>query len=302
MSLRVDVLVVQNLPYDRWRSRVLEVEQLGYDGVCVWDHLAHRTQERTDPLFDGLTLLAAAAEFTSRLRLGTLVASPTIRHPVLLAKQAMTIDNVSNGRMELGIGAAGVLLDYQVLGMEPWSKAEQVQRFRETVEVVDATLRGAASYDGEHWSGKGMTMAPGSVQRPRLPLTLAAHGPKTLAIAGRYADCWNTLTLRDLPPDEVLSQTAVRARLLDEAASEAGRDPSSIRRSVLIGSPDWPALSSPQVFREAVLRYAEIGITQIVLLHPNHPAEEKVAHGYAAPDIVRRLAEEVLPVLRDELA
>lgn len=302
MNLQVGVLVVQNLPYDRWRSRVLELERLGYDGVYVWDHLVHRTQAPTDRLFDGLTLLAAAAEFSSRLRLGTLVASPTIRHPVLLAKQAMTIDNASHGRMELGIGAAGVLLDYQVLGIEPWSKAEQVQRFRETVQVVDATLRGATSYHGEHWSGRGVTMAPYSVQRPRLPLTLAAHGPKTLAIAGRYADCWNTMTLRDLPPDEVLSQTASRGRLLDEAALGAGRNPSLIRRSVLIGSRNWPVLSSPEAFREAVLRYAEIGVSEIVLVHPDHPAEEGVAHGYAAPGIVQRLAEEVLPALRHELA
>jgi alkanesulfonate monooxygenase SsuD/methylene tetrahydromethanopterin reductase-like flavin-dependent oxidoreductase (luciferase family) len=302
MSLQVGVLLVQNLPYDRWRARVLEIEQLGYDGIYVWDHLVHRTQQPTDPLFDGLTLLAAAAEFTSRLRLGTLVASPTIRHPVLLAKQAMTLDNVSGGRMELGIGAAGVLLDYQVLGMQPWSKAEQVQRFRETVEVVDATLRGATSYDGEHWSGDGVTMAPGSVQSPRLPLTLAAHGPKTLAIAGRYADCWNTMTLRGMPPEEVLEQTAERARLLDEAAREAGRDPASIRRSVLIGSDDFPALSSPTAFREAVLRYAEIGVREVVLVAPDHPAEVKVAHGPAAPGIVRRIAEEVLPALRAELS
>ena len=83
------------------------------------------------------------------MRLGTMVAAPIFRHPVVLAKQAMTIDQVSGGRMELGIGAAGVLLDYAVLGMEPWSKAEQVSRFRETVEVVDAVLRGATSYDGD---------------------------------------------------------------------------------------------------------------------------------------------------------
>lgn len=302
MSLQVGVVVVQNLPYDRWRARVLEVEELGYDGVYVWDHLVHRTQAPTDPLFDGLTLLAAAAEFTSRLRLGTLVASPTLRHPVLLAKQAMTLDQVSGGRVELGIGAAGVLLDYQVLGMEPWSKAEQVQRFRETVEVLDAVLRGATSYAGTHWSGSGVTMAPGPVQSPRVPLTLAAHGPRTLAIAGRYADCWNTMTLRGMSADEVLTQTASRARLLDEAALAAGRDPSQIRRSVLIGSPDWPALASPAAFREAVLRYAEIGVTEVVLLHPDHPAEAGVAHGFAAPGIVRTLAEEVLPALRAELA
>jgi alkanesulfonate monooxygenase SsuD/methylene tetrahydromethanopterin reductase-like flavin-dependent oxidoreductase (luciferase family) len=302
MSLRVGVLVVQNLPWPQWRSRVLEVEELGYDGVYVWDHLVHRTQEASAPLFDGLTLLSAAAALTSRVRLGTLVASPTIRHPVLLAKQAMTIDNVSGGRLELGIGAAGVLLDYEVLGIEPWSKAEQVQRFRETVEVVDATLRGATSYSGEHWSGKGVTMAPGSVQTPRLPLTLAAHGPRTLAIAGRYADCWNTVTTRDLPAEEVLSLAASRGKLLDEAALAAGRDPAAIRRSVLIGSNDWPALASPAAFREAVLRYREVGVTEVVLIHPDHPAEVKVAHGEAAPQIVRRIAEEVLPELRAELA
>lgn len=301
MTLRVGVVVVQNLPYDRWRSRVLEVEALGYDGVYVWDHLVHRTQAATDPLFDGLTLLAAAAEFTSRLRLGTLVASPTLRHPVLLAKQAMTLDQVSGGRMELGIGAAGVLLDYQVLGMQPWSKAEQVERFRETVEVVDATLRGETSYDGMHWSGSGITMAPGPVQSPRLPLTLAAHGPRTLQIAGRYADRWNTMTLRGMQADEVLAQTAVRARLLDEAALAAERDPADIRRSVLIGSEEWPVLASPEAFREAVLRYAEIGISEVVLIHPDHPGEAKVAHGFAAPGIVRRIAEEVLPGLRAEL-
>ncbi len=301
MSLRVGVLVVQNLTYDRWRSRVLEVEQLGYDGVYVWDHLVHRTQEPTDPLFDGLTLLAAAAEFTSRLRLGTLVASPTLRHPVLLAKQAMTIDNVSGGRMELGIGAAGVLLDYTVLGIQPWSKGEQVNRFRDTVQIVDAVLRGATSYSGTHWSGSGVTMAPGSLQSPRLPLTLAAHGPRTLRIAGRYADVWNTVTTRDLPADEVLALTGARTRLLDEAAVAAGRDPGSIRRSVLIGSDDWPALASAAAFRDAVLRYYEIGVSEVVLVHPGHPAEEKVAHGYAAPGIVRQIAEEVLPPLRAEL-
>ncbi len=302
MSLRVGVVVVQNLPYDRWRSRVLEVEELGYDGVYVWDHLVHRTQAPTDPLFDGLTLLAAAAEFTTRVRLGTLVASPTLRHPVLLAKQAMTLDQVSGGRVELGIGAAGVLLDYQVLGMEPWSKGEQVDRFHDTVALVDAVLRGGTSYEGKHWSGEGITMAPGSVQTPRLPLTLAAHGPRTLAIAGRYADCWNSITPRGVPAEEALAQTASRSAALDEAARAAGREPSEIRRSVLIGSDDWPALASPGAFREAVLRYAEIGVTEVVLLHPDHPAEAAVAHGYAAPGIVRTLAEEVLPALRAELA
>jgi len=300
-SLRVGVVVVQNLPWPAWRRRALEVEALGYDGLYVWDHLAHRTQLPTDPLFDGLSLLAAIAAETSRIRLGTLVASPTIRHPVLLAKQAMTVDQVSGGRLELGIGAAGVLLDYQVLGLQPWSKAEQVERFRETVEIVDATLRGAASYAGRHYSGEGVTMAPGPVQLPRPPLTLAAHGPRTLRIAARHADCWNTVTTRDLPPGEVLALVRQRGALLDRFATEENRDPATIRRSVLIGSDDWPALSSAAAFREAVLRYRDAGVPEVVLVHPDHPAEGLLRHGEAAPDVVRRIAEEVLPDLRREI-
>lgn len=301
MSLRVGVVVVQNLPWPAWRDRVLEVEQLGYDAVYVWDHLIHRTQSPHDPLFEGMTTLAAAAACTSRIRLGTLVASPTLRHPLLLAKQAMTVDQVSGGRMELGIGAAGSLLDYTVLGLEPWSKRELVERFAETVELVDAVLRGSTSYEGRHWSGEGITAAPGCVQTPRVPLTLAAHGPRAMAVAGRFADVWNSITPRDLPRDEGLALTASLSRKLDEAATAAGRDPASIRRSVLIGSEQWPVRESPAAFREAVLRYREIGVTDVVLMHPDHPAEARVGHGAADPDIVRRIGEDLLPGLRAEL-
>ena len=301
MSLRVGVVVVQNLPWPAWRERVLDVERLGYDAVYVWDHLVHRTQEPTDPLFESMTALAAAAEATSRIRLGTLVAAPTLRHPLLLAKQAMTVDQVSGGRLELGIGAAGSLLDAQALGLAPRSTGELVERFAETVELVDAVLRGGTSYTGRHWSGEGMTAAPGCVQSPRVPLTLAAHGPKAMRVAGRYADTWNSIPARDLSRDESLAVTAGLARQLDEAAQEAGRDPASIRRSVLVGSEQWPVRQSPAAFRDAVLRYSEIGVTDIVLMHPDNPAEPRVGHGAADPDIVRRVAEDVLPGLRAEL-
>jgi len=299
--LRVGVVVVQNLPWEQWRRRVLEVEALGYDGVYVWDHLMHRTQAPTDPLFDGLSALAAAATFTSRIRLGTMVAAPVFRHPVVLANQAMTVDRISGGRLELGIGAGGALLDYELLGIDPWSKREQVERFRETVELVDAALRGPADYSGTHYSGRGINVAPGPVQRPRPPLTLAAHGKRTLRIAAKHADVWNTVTTRDLPRDDVLALAAERGRLLDRYAEEADRDPASIRRSVLIGSDDWPVLASVEAFRDAVLRYREVGVGEIVMIHPGHPAERLVRHGEAAPDIVRRIAEQLLPDLRDEV-
>src|SRR3712207_241297 len=142
----------------------MEVEQLGYDGVYVWDHLIHRTQRRDDPLFDGMTVLAAAASFTSRIRIGTMVAAPIFRHPVVLANQAMTIDQISSGRLEFGIGAGGAVLDHEVLGIPPWPTAERVERFRETVAIVDAVLRGEATFEGRHYATDGMSVAPGPVQ------------------------------------------------------------------------------------------------------------------------------------------
>ena len=299
-ALRVGVVVVQNLPWQVWRQRVLEVEGLGFDAVYVWDHLVHRTQQPMDPLFDGMTLLAAAAQFTSTIRLGTMVAAPVFRHPAVLTNQAVALDQISGGRLDLGIGAGGALLDYDVLGLAPRSNMELVERFTETVEMVDAILRGADSYEGVHHRGSGITVAPGPVQQPRPPLTIAAHGDRTLRVAGRFADVWNSITPRGVNKHEAIALAASRSRVLDEYAQEYGRDPQSIRRSVLIGSDDWPVLKSVDAFRDAVMAYREIGITDIVLIYPDHPAERLVRHGEAAPDIVRQIAE-VLPELRARL-
>jgi alkanesulfonate monooxygenase SsuD/methylene tetrahydromethanopterin reductase-like flavin-dependent oxidoreductase (luciferase family) len=296
MGLTFGVVVVQDVPWPSWSRRVLDVEALGYDTVWVWDHLVHRTLTPSDPLLDSFGLLSAVAPLTSRLRLGTLVASPTLRHPYLLVKQAMTLDHVSGGRLSLGIGAAGVLRDYVALGIPPWPKAEQVDRFRETVELVVAVAGGADSYAGHYYSGDELSIAPGFTRRP-LPLTLAAHGPRTLRIAARYATTWNTIAPRDLPAAEAVAVAADLSAQLSRYAEDAGRDPSAIRRSVLLGSEQWPVRSSAAAFADAVRRFRDVGFTDFVLMHPEHPAEAAIGHGTAAPDIVERVAE-MLPALR----
>jgi len=289
--MEIGVVVVQNLAWARWRDRVLRVEELGYDTVYVWDHLVHRTQGLHDPMFDGFGLLAGIAPMTSRLRLGTMVASPTLRHPLLLAKHAVTVDQLSGGRLTLGIGAAGVARDYQSLGMQAWSKPEQVERFRETVELVDTALRGGSSYAGRHWSGSDFSVAPGPVQQPRPPMTLAAHGPRTLRIAAQHADTWNSVTPRDRTREEALALFDERSAALSRAAEDLGRDRSAVARSVFVGSNHWPALASVEAFRDAALAYAERGVHEIVLPHPDHPAEAALGHGPCAPDLVERLAD-----------
>jgi alkanesulfonate monooxygenase SsuD/methylene tetrahydromethanopterin reductase-like flavin-dependent oxidoreductase (luciferase family) len=281
------VVVVQDLPWPEWLRRVREVESYGYDTVWVWDHLVHRTLTEADPLLDSFGVLSAAAAVTTRVRLGTLVASPTLRHPFVLAKQAMTLDHVSGGRLDLGIGAAGVLRDYEALGIAPWPKAEQVDRFRETVEYVRAVLGGATSYAGRYYSGSGLSIVPG---RP-LDLTLAAHGPRTLRIAAAHAARWNTIAARDLSPSDALAQAASRNALLTRYATELGRDPASIRRSVFLGSAQWPVRESAAAFADAVRRFRDVGFDDFVLMYPDHPAEQRVGHGAAAPDIVARVGE-----------
>ena len=284
------VVVVQDLPWPRWRERVLECEALGYDTVWVWDHLVHRTLADTDPLLDSFGLLSAAAAITTRVRLGTLVASPTLRHPFLLAKQAMTLDHVSGGRLDLGIGAAGVERDYLALGIEPWPKAEQVDRFRETVELVRAVTSGAAAFHGRYYSGERLTLAPGTTQRP-LPLTLAAHGPRTLRIAASYADTWNTIAPRDLDAAGSVAEARSRNEAMSRLCESVGRDPATLRRSVLLGSERWPVRESAAAFADAVARLREAAFDDFVLMYPDHPAEAAIGHGAAAPDIVARVGE-----------
>jgi hypothetical protein len=112
---------------------------------------------------------------------------------------------------------------------------------------------------------------------------------------------WNSITPRGVSKAEALALAASRSRRLDEYAQQHGRDPQSIRRSVMIGSDDWPALTSVAAFRDAVGAYRDIGFTDVVLLHPDHPAERLVQHGPAAPGIVRQIGE-LLPELRAALA
>jgi alkanesulfonate monooxygenase SsuD/methylene tetrahydromethanopterin reductase-like flavin-dependent oxidoreductase (luciferase family) len=291
--VKLSVLVVQDVVWPEWRRRLTEVEALGYDAVYVWDHLVHRTVADTDPVLDAFGLLSAAAVLTSELRLGTLVVSPTLRHPFLLAKQAMTLDHVSGGRLDLGIGAAGVLRDYEALGIEPWPKREQVDRFRETVELLVAVTGGATSYEGRYYSGHGLTVAPGTTQRP-LPLTIAAHGPRTLRIAAEHATTWTAIAPRDCDADEAVARAAALSGNLDTAATELGRDPATIRRSVLLGSERWPVRRSVEEFVDAVGRFGEAGFDECVLVYPDHPAEAGLGHGAAAPDIVARVAGALL--------
>src|ERR1039458_1161554 len=184
------------LPLERWPLSVEKwrrAEELGFDAAYTYDHLTwgplkHRAW------FGAIPTLVAAAMSTSRIQLGTMVTSPNFRHPVPLAKELLSIDDVSNGRLIVGVGSGGLGEDAAVLGEARWPPRERADRFSEFVSLLDGLLRNAeTSVDGVFYSARDARMLPGTIQKPRPPLFVAANGPRGMDLAARYGDGWITL-------------------------------------------------------------------------------------------------------------
>jgi alkanesulfonate monooxygenase SsuD/methylene tetrahydromethanopterin reductase-like flavin-dependent oxidoreductase (luciferase family) len=240
------------------------LEALDFDSLWVADHFVNPFRP-SEPWFEGWTLLAALAARTTRARIGTLVTTITYRNPALLAREAMTVDHVSGGRLELGIGAGGAPLDHSMTGVSPWEASERSQRFDEFVCVLDRLLRGGpVTHEGRYYPVSGAEIQPATVQKPRPPLTLAAHGRKALKTVARYADVWNSLAGSGLSAQAALDLTRQRNRQLDDECAAQGRDPAALRRSFLVGrTPDTPFVST-EAFLDFVGRYREAGIDEFI--------------------------------------
>ncbi|HET7037408.1 MAG TPA: LLM class flavin-dependent oxidoreductase [Thermomicrobiaceae bacterium] len=281
-ELRFGICTDQNMPWpetaDRWRV----LEELGFDSLWDCDHLIQPSRP-TGPYFEGWTLLAALAAVTSRARVGVLVSSNTFRHPALLAKEAVTVDHISNGRLDLGLGAGWYLPEHEKFGIEFQETKELVGRFREAVELIDLLLRQEiTSYQGRYYQLDEAPMRPGPVQQPRPPLVLGAKGPRMLEIVARYADTWNSTG--------TVAELAERNRILDEKCALVGRDPDEITRSLY----GWAAImpddpwASVEAFQEVIGRYREAGINEFII---DQPPDAKWP-------VLERVAAEVIPAMR----
>src|SRR5262249_21154738 len=204
-----------------------------------YDHLAWRSLRDTT-WFGAIPTLTAASGVTERIRLGPLVASPNFRHPVPFAKELISLDDVSGGRLVLGIGSGGIGWDATILGQDPWSPRERADRFAEFVDLTDRLLRAPVnSYQGRFYSADEARTYPGCVQQPRTPFAIGATGPRGMALAARLGETWVTTGDREsgqsLGPDA--GATAVRSQMdrLDDACRAIGRDPASVSRLVLAG-------------------------------------------------------------------
>lgn len=285
-ALHFGICTDQNLPWvtlvERWRY----FERLGFESAWDCDHF-NQPSRPTGPFFEGWTTLAALAARTERIRVGVLVSCNTFRHPALLAHQAMTVDHVSEGRLELGLGAGWFVPEHEQFGLGFPPPAELVGRFHEAVQIVDALLRhGTASFAGRHYRLDKAHLRPGPVQQPRPPLTLGAHGSRMLRICAQYADRWNSFG--------TVAEMRARNEILDQHCAAVGRDPRAIRRSFYgwaskmkeQGLPDpW---ASPAAFEDVVGRYAEAGIEEFIIDQPEA----------AQFTILERVAGDVIPRLR----
>ena len=266
----------------RW-ARV--AEDAGFDGLWTGDN-ARNARDPAVPVHDGPTLIAAWAATTTRVRVGLLIANMALRRPTLLAKQAVTLDHVSAGRLELGIGSGLWPADHAMVGVPMWSGRERAERLGEFVGIVDRLLAGDVSdHEGPYYSYREAAMTPAPIQT-RIPIIVAADGPKALAVAAEHADAWATFP--GAATDQDFHRTAIeRGRTLDRLCEERGRDPGALRRILLAYGAINP-WASADGFARLVDRYRESGFDEIVCYAPK-PAEQAVFD-----QVVERLGEQRL--------
>ena len=280
------IQTIQTWTWPELRERWMWFESLGFDSLWLPDHF-FPTAGRDKPMFEAWTLLAGLAMVTSRARIGVLVSSNTFRHPALLAKQAVTVDHLSDGRLELGIGAGWFVDEHEVFGLDFPETRELVRRYEEAVKLIDGYLtHDEFSFQGSYFSLNGAFNRPPPVQRPRPPLVMGAHGPRMLRLVARYADTWNSFA----PPREL----RIRNDQLTEFCLEIGRDPGEIKRAMFYGvnqSPEEDPWASIDAFEDFIGRYQEAGMTEFVLQPPKS----------GQFDIMERVAQDILPEMRRNL-
>ncbi|MCC6178069.1 MAG: LLM class F420-dependent oxidoreductase [Chloroflexi bacterium] len=247
-----------------------------FEHAWLFDHFAPIGGDVNGPCLEGWTVLAALAGQTSRLRLGLMVTGNTYRHPAVLAKIAATVDEISHGRLDFGIGAGWNVYEHESMGIPLYSPGERIRRLGEACKIVKLLFtQPTTDFDGRYYHLKDARCEPKPVQKPYPPFVIGGSGEQlTLRVVAKYANIWNFISSK---PDVFRHKIQV----LREHCAEIGRDPSdivlSIQRNV---HPD-----DLQHTIDTTNRLVEAGATHIILnLRPPYPAR-----------IVTRLAEEVIP-------
>jgi alkanesulfonate monooxygenase SsuD/methylene tetrahydromethanopterin reductase-like flavin-dependent oxidoreductase (luciferase family) len=286
--VRIGIVI---LPDERWSvagRRWRLAEEYGFDHAWTYDHLGWR--DLVDgPWFDAVPTLTAAAMVTRRIRLGTLIASPNFRHPVHFAREITALDDISQGRLLLGVGAGGTGFDAAVLGAAELTPRERVDRFTEFLALLTQLLENdKTDFTGTYYSAVDARSTPGPAQRPHPPLVVAANGPRALRLAAKYGDGWVT-TGTPAVTDEAAwwrSVAEVSDRFTEAAAGRA------VDRYLSLDSSPVFSMSSVEAFTEAVGRAAELGFTDVLTHWPRRSS------WYAGDEKVLETVATMLPRLR----
>jgi F420-dependent oxidoreductase-like protein len=268
-------------PIAKQRQVWKAADEAGFDQIWNSDHLAKTPSsgDPTGPILDAWTALAAQAADTKRIRIGVLVTGNIHRHPSLLAKMATTVDHISGGRLEVGLGTGWNQDALGRLGMPVPDVPARARMLDEACRVLIALwTQERATYKGRFYEIKDAIAEPKPVQKPHPPIVIGGRGAKVVTrVAARYAQGWNTSGSRGYDTD------AEAVKALDEHCRALGRDPKTLRRSVNLG---W---NKDQGLRLAE-RYRAIGFTEFVIAIGND--------GRDALEEIELLEREAVPALR----
>ncbi len=271
--------------YDGWDSRAAwqrtvevarQAEALGFESIWLFDHFQTFPEPTDEITFESFTSLAVLAARTSRVRLGHMVVCAGFRNPALVAKMVATMDVLSDGRMELGIGSGWKRDEYVAYGFDFANRPERLARLRDSLEVITrmlapgATVR--ASYRGEHASVEDAINVPKPLQA-HLPVVVGGNGPEvTWRLAARFAD---EINLDKMLPDAVAEALPV----IRSRCEEIGRDPATLRVSVHISRHDKVTPGAERVDRLA--RYRELGVSRTIEFLPASARDDDALEAYA---------------------
>lgn len=250
------------LTWPRWKQLVAEVENLGFAGLFRSDHFTNARPPDKDSL-EMIVSLTYLADHTQRAHFGPLVAPVSFRHPTLLARQAAALDDLSGGRMILGLGAGWQEREHQLFGHELGDIPTRMQRLEEGLEVVTRLLRSdePVSYSGRFFHLDGATLLPRPQRPGGPPVLIGGNGPKrTLPLVARYATVWNAISLTPQAFRE-------RSAQLDTLLQAAGRQPTDVRRTMmqtLLFGRDEAELESRLVGRDRNPELADLSLAQVV--------------------------------------
>lgn len=256
------------LSYPELRAYALRAEACGFDSLWVVDHLLFRFPEQpTRGIWECWSVLAALAEATERLTLGTLVACTAFRNPAVLAKQAASVDAISAGRLILGLGAGWHQPEFDAFGI-PFDHT--VSRFDEALQIIVPLLReGRVDFRGQYYRAAQCELRPGPARPGGPPILIGAFKPRTLSLTARHADMWNTCWLGrpDLLPE--------RRTALDAACATEGRDPASLAVTVGVSvagpghkrtnlDPTKVLAGSPEEVADGLRAYQAQGVRHVI--------------------------------------